>query len=244
MVDRTEIVHLLREHFDIDGDAHILDDGAVDVDGHVYLRERSHVTELPVQFNHVSGHAVFSNHHLKSLKGSPRTVGRDFSCSRNQITSLEHGPAQVSGSYICNHNQLTNLVGAPVQAVEMMECSHNLLTSLEGAPQECTESFWCHGNQLTNLKHLPRVHTGYLNFSNNPLESLEGWDYATQAQCILTCNPHLPLLRCLQSDSVDLHAAPWTVTTIMSKYAGQGKAGAIRCAGELIKAGYKENARW
>jgi hypothetical protein len=34
------------------------------------------------------------------------------------------------------------------------------------------------------------------------------------------------------------------VNSIMNKYLGQGKPGAIKCAAELIKAGFKDNARW
>jgi len=38
--------------------------------------------------------------------------------------------------------------------------------------------------------------------------------------------------------------APKQVSTIMNNHAGQGKPGAIKAAVELIRAGYKENARW
>jgi len=34
------------------------------------------------------------------------------------------------------------------------------------------------------------------------------------------------------------------VAVILNKHVGGGKAGALKCALELIKAGYKENARW
>jgi hypothetical protein len=37
---------------------------------------------------------------------------------------------------------------------------------------------------------------------------------------------------------------PQVVNEIMTKYEGQGKPGAIKAAAELIRAGYKENARW
>jgi hypothetical protein len=38
--------------------------------------------------------------------------------------------------------------------------------------------------------------------------------------------------------------APQPVSDIIHKYLGQGKAGALKAAAELIKAGYKDNARW
>ena len=38
--------------------------------------------------------------------------------------------------------------------------------------------------------------------------------------------------------------APYYVKKIMAKYAGQGKRASLSCAAELIRAGYKDNARW
>jgi hypothetical protein len=38
--------------------------------------------------------------------------------------------------------------------------------------------------------------------------------------------------------------APTPIVEILNKYVGQGKSGAIKCAAELIKAGFKDNARW
>jgi hypothetical protein len=70
-------------------------------------------------------------------------------------------------------------------------------------------------------------------------------------QVILPYNRNAPILRLLVYPEVHF---VWgggvtlgrhdVVNEIMAKYAGQGKSGAIKAAAELIRAGYKENARW
>ena len=245
MVDKVHIQTLLDRHFDVQGTTHIQDDGSVNVEGSISLNKHPHVQELPVQFHEVTGHATFNRNKLRSLKGSPRIVGGDFNCSRNKLTTLVDGPEQVGAYYLCEHNQLTSLQGTPDQPLEGMSCSWNQLTSLDHAPPECTRSFWCMGNNLTTLVNLPRVMSGYINCSGNPLKNLNGWDYVTHAEFIVTYSEHLPLLRCIQSTKVVIKdPVPWQVQSILDKYVGQGKAGAIKCAVELVKAGYKRNAKW
>jgi hypothetical protein len=60
----------------------------------------------------------------------------------------------------------------------------------------------------------------------------------------LDYSPDLPLLRLLNYAQFSIQNAPTKLAQIMKKYRGQSKAGAIKCAAELIRAGYKENARW
>jgi hypothetical protein len=90
----------------------------------------------------------------------------------------------------------------------------------------------------------------------NPLNSLEGYPLShTPEMASMSYLSNLPMLRLLNSKQITLypHADRDTdeeqlkvdqVSDILNKYAGGGKPGAIKCAGELIKAGFKDNARW
>jgi hypothetical protein len=89
-------------------------DGSIDVDGDVDLCDRSFcVTELPVKFNHVSGHFWCDDNKLTTLEGAPKSVGGGFWCQRNNLTTLEFSPKSVGGDFNCNSNNLTTLEGCP-----------------------------------------------------------------------------------------------------------------------------------
>lgn len=120
------------------------------------------------------------------------------------------------------------------------------LTSLEGGPQQVGASYFASDNSLENLTHAPEQVPGTFSITNNPLTSLEGWPEKGVSNCSLTYNDHLPLLRCLQTtDKIHVvNYAPPEINLILNKYKNEGKAGAIKAAGELIRAGFKENARW
>jgi hypothetical protein len=120
------------------------------------------------------------------------------------------------------------------------------LTSLEGSPKEIDAGFFAGDNNLENLLHAPEQVPGHFSIANNPLTSLAGWPEQGVYQCTLTYNDHLPLLRCLQTTD-QIHVVnypPPQINLILNKYKDQGKVGALKAAGELIKAGFKENARW
>lgn len=120
------------------------------------------------------------------------------------------------------------------------------LMSLEGSPRELDAGFFAGDNNLENLLHAPIQVPGTFSIANNPLTSLEGWPEKGVNQCTLTYSDHLPLLRCLQTTDV-IHVVnypPPQINLILNKYKDQGKVGALKAAGELIKAGFKENARW
>jgi hypothetical protein len=120
------------------------------------------------------------------------------------------------------------------------------LTSLEGAPKEIDAGFFAGDNMLENLAHAPHMVPGHFSIPNNPLTSLEGWPEKGVYQCTLNYSKHLHLLRCLQTTD-QIHVVnypPPEINQILNKYAGSGKKGALACAAELIKAGFKDNARW
>jgi hypothetical protein len=103
-------------------------DESIDVNGDVYLLDNE-LTELPLQFNKVTGYFDCSNNELTTLKGSPKWVGRYFACSNNNLTSLKGCPRWVGGYFICDENQLT---------------------SLEFEPDYVGDDFYCEGNYLTD----------------------------------------------------------------------------------------------
>ena len=127
-----------------------------------------------INFGEVTGDFNCIDLGLKSLKGAPQKVGKNFFCQRNQLSSLEGAPQKVGGFFGCRNNKLTSLEGAPKEVGEDFDCSDNQLTSLEGAPQKVGGFFDCSSNKLTSLKGSPEKIIEYFDCSCNYLTSLEG----------------------------------------------------------------------
>jgi hypothetical protein len=130
------------------------------------------------------------------------------------------------------------------------------LTTLEGAPHTVGGTFMCGANKLTTLEHGPSK-VGYMYvMGGNPLVSLAGFPTQVAPEEVSLMYVHnLPLLRLLSCNHIRMYPPMHDATLesqqkvdlivdIMNKYTGQGKPGAIRAAAELIRAGFKENARW
>ena len=244
MVDKKMVAALLKQHFKIKGKASINDNGQVSVEGEVALKTQ--VKQLPVQFHTVTGDFVVDESMLVNLKGSPILLGGGFYCSGNQLTSLKGVPTHVNGDFQCGYNKLKTLQHAPVHVTGDFSCSANKLTSLEHAPSQVGGSFKCDENKLSSLKGAPHTVGGDFVCDLNPLISLEGLPKQVRAITYISYSRKLPLLRLLMHDHVSWtnNGPPRAVVNIMQKYALTAKAGAIKAAAELIKAGYKENARW
>lgn len=148
----------------------------------------------------------------------------------------EHMPVQfgqVTGDFKMAspiQTQLTSLVGCPHTVMGSFRCVAPKLKTLEGAPKSVGKKCVIASDNLMSLDHLPEYGDTLL----------------------LRYTPHLPLLRLVEHPRVLWSYSPqyggmeqgMTATHIIHKYTGQGKAGALKAAGELIRAGYKENARW
>jgi len=160
---------------------------------------------------------------MSELPVSFGLVKGDFDCNFNALTSLVGSPNHVDGSFICDNNQLTSLQGAPRYVLYDFDCRDNNLSTLEGAPDHVGGNFWCNTHKLVSLQGAP-AHVGE-----------EFW---------CTYNAHLPLLRLVIYNRVLISHAPDPVKKIMDKYVGQGKVGALKAAAVLIRAGFKDNARW
>jgi hypothetical protein len=205
---------------------HIHEDGVVDVLGDVTLRIQT--PRFEVQFGHIAG---------------------NFSCAHGKLESLQGSPHTVDGYFICNHNKITSLEGAPQRVGKHFACARNQLTSLKGATQQVGESFYCGGNQLENLLGMPsRIH-GKLACYENPLTSLEGMASEGVSELVISYDPHLPLLRVLQAKDVRFEPESGVGSEVEDilhdpRWLGHGKSKAMLCAAELLRAGYKGNARW
>lgn len=248
MVTPSQVQALLAERFDISGDVWI-DPDTLMVHVHGGVRMKLYAPDFGVQFGEVYGDFFCYNMTLKTLKGAPQRVGRDFNCESNLLTSLEHGPRHVSGSFSCAHNKgILSLAHAPAHVGANFNCYRCGLTTLEGVCEQIDGWFDCAYNQLTSLAHAPRQVTDLFDCGNNPLVSMQGAP-DIMGSIEITYDSQLPLLRCLHAQlgiqfNVGDEYPPRVVQDLLEKYMGSDKSGMIKCAVELIKAGYKANARW
>lgn len=162
----------------VEGNWNVFSDGTVRVKGNVSLAEAD-ITEIPVQFEEVTGYFDCSHSNLRSLKGSPRRVKDYFSCSDcKNLKSLEGGPEVVDESYWSHSNPLLiNLKGAPKQVGDSFDCSNcKNLVSLEGCPPRLGGYFDCKNNEkLKSLVGGPvKVPSDYDCNGCKSLVSLEG----------------------------------------------------------------------
>lgn len=67
----------------------IREDGRVDIEGDVNLAGFG-LTRLPFRFGNVSGYFDCSYNKLTSLRGNPKTVGREFACNGNSVKFSEN----------------------------------------------------------------------------------------------------------------------------------------------------------
>jgi hypothetical protein len=174
----------------------------------------------------------------------------EASCSGDVI--LRGGEAKlwvqwdhVDGNFYCGQTSLTSLVGSPHTVSGSFSCQRSGITSLEGAPHQVGDRFNCSGTHITSLKGGPRIVGVNFRCEKNRLTSLEGLPERVGGGIFLDYKPTLPLLRLLLVQGVVqiILGNNADVIHIMNKYKGTGWKGMVPCARELIKAGFKENAR-
>lgn len=166
---------------------------------------------------------------------------------KRKVSRLPVKFAHVTGSFVCADSKLTTLQGTPHSVRGVFDCSNNSLTSLVGAPEYVGRDFLCAYNKLSNLVGAPDEVGVDFNCHNNPLTSLEGAPSVIPGMFWVSYSAHLPLLRTLVAQAgVACINAPPEVEQILNdpEFKGKGRAGAIKCALALIKAGYRENAKW
>ena len=98
------------------------DTNIVDVDGDVDL-SRMNFYNIPVQFGTVTGgFFVIWCTNLKTLKGSPHTVGGMYQCSNTPITSLEGAPKYVGSIFACDGKpNMKSLSGVDKVIIEIQD---------------------------------------------------------------------------------------------------------------------------
>lgn len=235
MVNKDQIAYEMHEHFknavtgdplDDYNDYTIDDQGLVHVHTDIQTQYPSKTGKLPVQFGEVAGDFLISRMNLTSLQGCPTWVYGNFDCSDNALTSLMHAPSKCE-DLNCSRNKLTSLSHAPKVANEI-DCSYNLLTD------------------LTTCPGAPVVFAAY-----NPFEHFRNTSGDIKLITI-TYAPDLPLLGLLSVHHVEIfdpdtgeYMEP--LSKMLNAHVGKGvsnKAAMLKCAAELIRAGYKGNAKW
>lgn len=224
--EKDRISKLLKRLFQIDD--YIIDGGLVYTRGNCTRKDsKSIFDELPVKFGKVFGNFAIHDMGLITLNGCPDYIGGAFRCYNNNLMTLEGGPTKVDGIMSAANNHLTSLTGAPEEVGGVFICRNNILQNLVGAPLK-TGGFQCDNNPLTSLEGLPKEINGPLN---------------------LTYMSILPVLRIVMSSGITSvnfdggrNKKLFDLSEILMKYIGQGRKGAIQCAAELSKAGFKGNA--
>jgi len=149
------------------------------------------------------------------------------SMSVRSLARMTHLPVQfgyVQGFFDVSGSGLINLAGCPHTVHGGFYARSLQIVNLVGGPKQVKGQYWCTENPL--------------------LKSLEGAPESVSEMFITTYHAELPLLRLLMYPDVAIQKAPLAVLRIMMSHKGEGKTGAIRAAAELIKAGYRENAKW
>jgi hypothetical protein len=187
---------------------------AVNVKAHEIRLHVKH--EIPVKMGLVTGHFYCEGCELTSLMNAPHTVWGNFACYNNKLTNLKHGPQSVGDAQ----------VGGGTYS-----CSYNPLTNFEGAPEHFEGYFVAAQRPVTNV-----------------LTSVDGAPTNARLMDIMF-KPDLPMLKLLKQKQVNIRDPEQgdlmqPLTNILNDHAGSGKAKAIACAARLVKAGYKDNARW
>jgi len=123
----------------------------------------------------VTGTYNCSNLLIRSLKNSPKIVGKDFYCYNcKELTDLKGGPVIVKGIFDCSESpKIVSLKGAPQKIGEEFSCNDCAIESLEYSPIEVSGLFSCDGNKLKTLKGSPKEIGGSFYCRRNNLTSLE-----------------------------------------------------------------------
>ena len=111
---------------------------------------------------------------LSVMGKQPDHVSDGFDCSDNELTSLEGAPSSVGSDYYCHNNKLISLEGGPTSVGGYYYCYDNKLTSLKGGPTSVGNSFYAYNNNLTSLHNIHKQikHIGgFANFRSNPITS-------------------------------------------------------------------------
>ena len=244
----------LLKYFSIGGPVTIDENGYVSITGNCKWGPSSfnkNMTSFPIKFAEVSGIFSVDRTKLSTLAGSPTKVGNLFSITEAPITSLEGSPKETK-HFSIKRTEITSLEGSPESILSSFSATENLkLVSLTGCTKIIPGDFSCYGSSnITSLIGGPEnVGTNY-NCGKCSITSLEGLPKSIGGMFYIDYHKDLPLLRLMSVKNLQgVKFYPFTspkfleIQQILKKYLGTGPGGALACAAELIKAGYKENAK-
>ena len=151
------------------------------------------------------------------------------------------------GFRLMGYNYLRSLEGVPIEVGGDFDCASTQVGSLQHAPQHVGGNLDVRFCNLKNFVGGPQWVGGAYYARRNPITSLDGLPDRIPGEFDFEWYPELPVLKALVAKTVEARQATDVVepvTIILNKYAGQGKPGALKAAAELIRAGFKGNARW
>lgn len=203
----------------------------VDV-GHIHDQLLRIFQIMPDALDHDESQAV----HIDPATGVVDVYGTVI--LRNPNHTQLHSPLPVKFGHVRrNFNisfskqyDLLNLINFPHTVDGDFRVGAPNLISLEGAPRYVHGVCALFSDSLKSLEHLPD----------------------TYGKLRLHYTPHLHMLRLVDEGPVGwMYSAMYggiaggmVATGIIEQYRSKGKAGALKAAAELIRAGFKENARW
>lgn len=179
--------------------------------------DKDHIRSVVEEYFHIPGGFIISDTGVVDVQGDV------YPAIRAKCKQIPVQFGKVSGHFICTHMDLETLTGSPSYVDGDFDCSDNRLTNLRHAPPYVERAFWCVDNPLSSLEGMPAHVGGYV------------W---------CTPGPNIPILRLLQYEHLDFGRWDPELKAIMKKYVHTDKPGAIKCAAELVRAGFKGNARW
>lgn len=153
--DRENIVKFLKENYNgnfnisnqpnKDGKFEVSSEGDVKFTNH----KLKYLTNDLFEFTVIKGNFECDYcRSLKSLKGSPRIVGKNFDCSYcPSLETINDAPEEVGLSFSCNNCRLLkSLEGAPKEVGKNFNCYKCInLLSLKDAPKNVGGDFRCRG---------------------------------------------------------------------------------------------------
>ena len=140
----------------------------VNADGVTFKVSVNKLTNGMFVWGYIKNDFICDGLHIKSLNGSPKSVGGNFNCCHTLITTLEGAPDRVGCVFDCSEcERLISLKGSP-KYVWLFDCSRTQIASLEGAPEEIIDDFYCDDTKLTSLKYLPKNLGGVIHYFNTP----------------------------------------------------------------------------
>jgi hypothetical protein len=160
----------------------IKDDLTVDVDNHVHLSNKK-LSEIPVQFDNISGDFDIWSNNLISLKGCPIKVAGNFNCGSNNLKTLEYCPKIVGKEFNFNLNQINTLDYCP-DSVGVFNCYINNFTTLKGFKikindhlnHRCDDLNQCIKEFEHLYEYVPHLYSYQLTLSAKQLNSIQQAD--------------------------------------------------------------------